>query len=74
MKAYSVLLVWDPQATVWHASVPALPGLHTSAESRADALERARRAIGLRLRDFAGAGARLPEESFIALETVRVEA
>ena len=69
---YRVVLSRDDEGN-WLASVPAIPGCHTWASSKADALSNAREAIEVCLESLDETGDSLPATDIpVEVETVRV--
>jgi predicted RNase H-like HicB family nuclease len=61
MFGYTVVIETAPEGG-FIVSVPALPGCHTQAESRADALKNAREAITVYLDELRARGEQVPLE------------
>jgi len=63
MRQYTVLLTPDTDEGGYSVRVPALPGLHTQADTYADAIEAAKSAIAFHLECLEAEGEPIPEEA-----------
>jgi predicted RNase H-like HicB family nuclease len=70
MAKYTVVLDYDPEDRIFNVSVPALPGCFTWGKTRAQAVGRAKEAIGVYLDALNDLGEPIPQE--VDLERVSI--
>lgn len=63
MRRYTIVLIPDPHEGGYTVTVPTLPGCITEGDTADEALNNARDAIRLYLKDLAESGEPLPEET-----------
>jgi predicted RNase H-like HicB family nuclease len=74
MERYTVVLVPDAETSAYHVVVPAIPEVITFGTTIAEAVERAREAIGCHIRGLAQDGEPFPVETpGLVVATVEIE-
>ncbi len=63
VRKYTIVLEWDPEASLYAVLVPALPGRTSSGETVEECLVNAREAIRGHIAALEDIGAPVPEES-----------
>ncbi len=74
MKRYTVVLIPEPDEGGYSVSVPALPGLFTQGDTKEEALDAVREAIGFQLECLAEEGEPVPDGDGVLVEQVEVSA